>query len=669
MNSMLYGRSRLTFLDDLGVRIDQLDSSGLITPTIATLPRSRRATSADFLTQLVGREAQLAKIRRAIEARRSIEFVSPCGFGRTSLLKHFITSPEARQSTSPHIYLRVHDKHVGDVLQLLVNELYEYTPCVKMTDMECAQVLHRANAVIALDDVNAESDVIPYLPQVASNCCFIVGASEPLLGDWGESHALPGLPEGVALNLFMRELGRSISESETPAAQRLISVVRGQPLNIKQAAFLVRSGDNSIDFLAEQAESDAAALDRLSINALSEQQRRALAALTLAAGALLPSGLVSVIGEMAFLADGLIRLNEQGLVDHPDDRFGLPVCKVESYRDLLIGYVGLASSLRAVGDWLASGNLTGTDARSAVEAIVSLIGTAAGHRELGAVVRLVRLVEPILFIEGRWESWRKVINQGFWAAQSTGDKAAQALFSHQQGTLLWCNNREEEARGALQHALRLREQLGDGVGAALTAHNLAFLSGGDVNRRSDGNADDQLPQPPPRPSHAWQASKKAMRRIGMVVIALISGLVLVTAIGKTVESQDDPPQRPSTPTQSTDGNSPGGGNGGTDGGTNGGTNNGTDNNTEDGTDSNTDNNTEDDADNNTDNNTEDGADNNTDNGTDGDIEAPTATPTTARTTVPTATPTATPTTAVPTATRTAAPTESSRGSAATDSVD
>jgi hypothetical protein len=68
----------------------------------------------------------------------------------------------------------------------------------------------------------------------------------------------------------------------------------------------------------------------LSIDAPAEQERRALAVLALAAGAQLPKELVQAMGDIAQIGECLGLLHRRGLTDEQDDRFGLPVCKVEA---------------------------------------------------------------------------------------------------------------------------------------------------------------------------------------------------------------------------------------------------------------------------------------------------------------------------------------------------
>src|SRR5262249_54869064 len=73
---------------------------------------------------------------------------------------------------------------------------------------------------------------------------------------------------------------------ELAAIKRLTDAVDGHPLHLHQSAALAREDRLSFENLARTAERDPEELDRLSINGLAGQERRALAFLALAAGVL-----------------------------------------------------------------------------------------------------------------------------------------------------------------------------------------------------------------------------------------------------------------------------------------------------------------------------------------------------------------------------------------------
>jgi hypothetical protein len=88
------------------------------------------------------------------------------------------------------------------------------------------------------------------------------------------------------------------------------------------------------------------------VGALAAPERRLLAMLTLTTGALLPRELLRTIRDLARVDEALAELRRKGLVDHHDDRFGLPVCQADSYRQLLYQHFDLAGAARDVAQYL-----------------------------------------------------------------------------------------------------------------------------------------------------------------------------------------------------------------------------------------------------------------------------------------------------------------------------
>ena len=258
-----------------------------------------------------------------------------------------------------------------------MDRLYVCDQPVKLTSQECARLLGQVNAVVAVDDLHASQDQVGYLLEVLSGCSLVIGSAQPVLGRHGSSRKLDGLPEQTALALIADGLGRELTAEERAAAARLVAAVDGQPLHLRQCAALAREGRHSFRSLARQAARDPQVLDRLAINALAQHERRALAVLALAAGTLLPAAVVDVIGQFAYLAQWLESLHRRGLAEQFDDRFGLPVCKAESYRQMLLKDLNLAAAARGLSSWLTAADPTAAESQSAAEAALAMIEFAA----------------------------------------------------------------------------------------------------------------------------------------------------------------------------------------------------------------------------------------------------------------------------------------------------
>lgn len=120
------------------------------------------------------------------------------------------------------------------------------------------------------------------------------------------------------------------------------------------------------------------------------------------------------------------------------------------------------------------------------------------------MVRLVRAIEPVLALAGRWGAWREVLERGVEAAQTVGDVAGEAHLSHQLGTLESAVDRLDRAGELWQRALELRRR---------SATRQARRSRAPILRCS--------PPTGPGPSRRRRPSKRA------IVLAVMIALVIV----------------------------------------------------------------------------------------------------------------------------------------------
>ena len=470
MSRILYGNLRIDLLTDAGARVERISLER--SPSLA--PR-QPATAADAEAgSLPAREDELRQVRLAVATGRPVELVAACGFGKTSLL-HQIASTIGGEGGRASVYLRLGNERLDDTLQRLFDASFTSRQPFKPTAAQRDELLGQVTSLVLLDDVTLHEGDVGKLVASLPNCRLILGSTRPLLGRHGISMQLAGLHDRAAATLVAADLGRLLTPDEEADVRDLAEAVGGQPLHLHQAAALAREDGRSFAELARKAARDPQVLDRLSVDALAEEERRVLAVLAIAGGALLPAELIAAMGDAAMIGERLGLLRRRGLVEQHEDRFGLPICHVGGYRQMLLRYVQLASALRALGDWLEARDPGSEEARSATGGALSLLGFAAERTEWPGIVRLVRLLEPVLTLLGRWEASREALEHGLAAARAASDQAAEALFSHQLGTLAFCQDELEQAPELLEHALRLREQLGDHAGAAVTSHNLRQL--------------------------------------------------------------------------------------------------------------------------------------------------------------------------------------------------
>jgi hypothetical protein len=522
VDSIVYGNLRIEILAEHGGKIQRTTLQAK-PPAIHARPYSSVPSGPVWLQ---GRDAEVAAAQ-VIRTGEAIEFSAGCGFGKSTLLRHLATQAGAEAGAAV-VYLRVGSQRRDDLLQRLVDALYTADSPFKPTAEQRVQLLARVRALVLLDDVTLGPAQLREVLDALPGCAVVVGSDRSVLGRRGRSITLTGLPNHEALEVLRRDLGRDLTGPERADAGRLCELVDGQPLHLRQAAALVREGRHSLADLARIAEGDVFALDRLSVNALAEQERRVLAVLALAAGALLPSDLVGSITDLANVWGVLESLHRRGLVEEEDDRFGLPICHAEDYRALLLRYLGLAQAAGELATWVQRQAWSSQEAQSAASAALRIIGYAAERGEWHAVVRLVQAIEPVLALAGRWEAWREVLERGVEAAQTVDDLAAEAHLSHQLGTLEFAVDHLDRARELWQRALELREELGDQAGAAVTRANLALLATATT-----------WPGPPSR----RRPSKRAI-----VLAAVIALLIMVFAIPIARSLAGKPPATTVLPT-------------------------------------------------------------------------------------------------------------------------
>lgn len=527
MDTVLCGNLLVEILPDPGNRLHR--RPGMQAPRF----RWRSPSKDQPASPAPGRGRELHLIQAAIADGRPIEFHAPCGYGISTLL--LAATGDGQEHGPPHLYLRAGPGSIEDLAERLVAAMYVPDRPAVPTSEERLQLLGQARAVVVLDDFLAGPDHLSYLLRIMPGCCLVIGSPQPLLNPGGVSHTLHGLTEAAASELISSELRRTLAPAEREALIRLIAAVDGQPLHLRQAAALVRSGEHSFAALAAKAERDPRVLDQLSLDTLSNGQRRALAVLALAAGAFLPIELVRTMSDIAQIGESLTALREHGLTDQRGDRFSLPICKVGSYRRSLLGYIHLAAATRELAAWFALNDPTSAESLSAVDGAIGVLGFAAERRQWETVALLARLIEPTLTLAGRWQACHTVLAHGLSAAQALGDRASEAYFAHQRGTLQLCRDDLPAAQASLQHALHLRELAGDRKGAAATRHNLGLL------------LPPLTPPPPPVPGRKprW-ARSLALAALAFSVLAAGAGIV-TRAVPANHEARPAPPATAAAP--------------------------------------------------------------------------------------------------------------------------
>ena len=469
---------------------------------------------------LVGRGQLLADVHGALARGGPAELVGEPGIGKTSLLRNLAHHLAELQ---PHgvVYTAVRGIPAGDLLQLLFETFYDCGgETVVATDEELARYLGDRQALILLDDAELDREDLQRVMDVAAVSTFVSAAPTRRVWGDGASFAVPGLAEADATALFERELGRSLGAAEQAVVARWCRGMNGSPLGILQLSGLLRDGQllsaASLDTI------DAARLEQLILDQLSEADRRVIAPLLAAGRAPVPSQVIAATTDVAEAAARLARLEDRHVVQAHSPRYTLAGGGVNgqpsSGADGAAIYDEAADASGALAEWFTRGREpAGDDAERLAEGelLLALLRDAERRGSRDDVIALARAGDRWLALGGRWAAWRIALKAALRAAAQGGSTAEEAWALHQLGSRALGLGDHAAAARHLTRALELREALGDHAGAAVTRHNLDLLAG---------------PPPPPDDPPPKPRPKLPLVGVGAVLLAVLAGVGLATGL-------------------------------------------------------------------------------------------------------------------------------------------
>ena len=178
---------------------------------------------------------------------------------------------------------------------------------------------------------------------------------------------------------------------------------------------------------------------------------------------------------------------------------------------------------------LSGGILDRAEALARADVLLELLQRLDRGGRHEDALRLARVLVRLLTLLQRWAGLAQTLHAGLRAAGTLGDRAAEALFRHDLGTLELVAGRLPEADDQLEAARELRARIGDRRGLAATERTTALLC-----RRLR----DRLHEP----ARAAGRRGRAALAVAMLLLGLVAGLVVA-------EARDDPPEtRAGTPT-------------------------------------------------------------------------------------------------------------------------
>jgi len=270
---------------------------------------------------LLDRRTEVAAAVSALDAGVPVEVSGGPGVGKTALLRHLAHHPRADAFVDGVLYLPARCRSSIDLLQYVFEGFYETDTICKPTDAEVQRELQDKQALILLDAVTLSQNDLERVLDAAPRCAFVVATREQRL--WGEVRSLPltGLPIDDAVVLLERELERGVNAAERPGAEALCAAIAGHPLQIQQAAAIIRDGGWSLDTWEQHLAADAIVADL--VTAVDDKERRILLALSALTGVPIDLHHVSSIAEVSDAEPSVVALVRRGLVLSSQSRYQL----------------------------------------------------------------------------------------------------------------------------------------------------------------------------------------------------------------------------------------------------------------------------------------------------------------------------------------------------------
>lgn len=434
----------------------------------------------------VNRSAELARLESWISSSDVVLLHAPDGLGKTALLKQTANSAAARAMPDGVILLESVDasgQALGpeDVIQRLFDALFESNPPLKVNATSARTYLSNTRPLVLFDEVPLTPALQNALPDLLPQGALILAADLPTGGDF-ERLAIKPLPRAEALSLLSDKAAITLNKENRETLDALCALLDDAPLALTITGNVLRettdSPDAALSILQSTPDSSPdrlrCALDRAFAYAFSrlsadEQKVLSVAALTPSIS-MSPDWLSYALGTIQ-VESVLARLQALGLLYANSPRLRLPPGFRAPARREAEKRVEEKSLLAKLAEYLLAN-------RSQPGFIVAELGNFAGALRASSgqtALSLARALDPYLTLNGLWDFWGRALDSALEAAQTLGDRSAEAWSLHQMGTRLLGLGDKARATLLLRQALQIREAIGDTAGAAYTRHNLERL--------------------------------------------------------------------------------------------------------------------------------------------------------------------------------------------------
>ncbi|MEB3293919.1 MAG: hypothetical protein VKJ24_12240 [Synechococcales bacterium] len=432
-----------------------------------------------LVAQFLGRSLEVQTVLQAILQHRSLEILGSMGVGRSSLARYLAHHPQVTTSHPDGLVYLQEPFLISEVLQILFDRRFYTYPDTCPSPSQLQVALAEQKLLIFVDIPAWTSADVQQLRQMLPNSTLMVVAEQSCLD--GETLVLSGLPPSDGIALLETAIGRSIAAAERSQVEPLCQQVQGLPQALLYMATLVHEDGYSwsgLEDLLEGVTDGQIAIERLLekvLEALGTPERWVLSLLLALDGVSLQA---EQIAEMIGPRDPfpcLQRLQQRHLVKSSGKRYRLTRVVARRLRRNFTPDPWVVRILTYLLPWVEVHRQFPDRLQAELSLILFAIYAALDRRDWTAVLCLAQATETSLILTKRWESWGRVLQAALQAAHHLGDQAAIATIWHQLGTRFLCQAEIPVAYDALSQALKLRRQLGDEVGIAVTQQNLTYL--------------------------------------------------------------------------------------------------------------------------------------------------------------------------------------------------
>ena len=425
---------------------------------------------------LLDRTLETEAARNALSSSTPVTVFGENGIGKTSLLRQIAHLPESKNFSDGVAYILARGVEMDDLLQSIFDAFHTSSDGQKPTDGQIRADLKEIQALIILDDLTLNREDAAFLLDVMPQSTFVLASMERILWGEGQAVALDGLPEDHSLELFERELGRTLLTNEKPVAAQICKVLLFHPLQILQTASLIREDGLSISEAFKkltETRSQSPVLE-ITLQRSSETQKKILSLLAVAGGFVLSHQQLAALTKSTSLDEEIKALIGRGFVEVQGASFSLSGEAVSSLGKMwdLSGWED--ALINHISDWLKTGPQDMLVDQVA-DTLFYLIKRAGEKKQWPHVVTLGRSLERLYVLRKKWQGWLKVLEYLRIAAHALADRKLEGWVLHQLGSRAMCMGSKELAQNFFKEALNIRRMIGDKSGMAVTQHNMNIL--------------------------------------------------------------------------------------------------------------------------------------------------------------------------------------------------